>query len=343
MAVTIKRISEISGVSRGTVDRVLNGRAGVRPETAALVLKVAEELGYKPNRAGMALAARKKSYRIGVLLTAEGVAFFEDVIRGVRAAEAELAEYDVAVELRSIKGYDAAVQLSAIEWLLPDIHALILNPIGDGRIRQKLEELEQSGIPVIAVNTDIASIPRPCYVGPDYYRNGRAAGGMMRLLLPAGARAVAIFGGSREMIGHRRRIAGFTDVLAAHRPDCHVVDRQFTEDDDIIAYEKATRCFSTYPGLDGVYIAAAGTYGVCRAVLSAFPGRKPAIVCSDLIPATTGLLREGLIQAAICQQPFRQGYESVRRIFDYLLSSHKPEDFLAGDEIMIAENAPGEG
>ena len=32
--VTIKKIAELCGVSRGTVDRVLNGRGRVKPETA---------------------------------------------------------------------------------------------------------------------------------------------------------------------------------------------------------------------------------------------------------------------------------------------------------------------
>ena len=55
---TIKQISELSGVSRGTVDRVLNGRGHVSPEKERLVRSIAEQVGYKPNRAGKALAAR---------------------------------------------------------------------------------------------------------------------------------------------------------------------------------------------------------------------------------------------------------------------------------------------
>ena len=59
MAVTIKQIAKITGVSRGTVDRVLNHRGNVNSQTEALINKTADELGYKPNLAGKALAARK--------------------------------------------------------------------------------------------------------------------------------------------------------------------------------------------------------------------------------------------------------------------------------------------
>ena len=42
--VTIKQIAELCGVSRGTVDRVLNGRGKVKAEKAALVRAMAEKL-----------------------------------------------------------------------------------------------------------------------------------------------------------------------------------------------------------------------------------------------------------------------------------------------------------
>ena len=59
MAVTIKKIAEVAGVSRGTVDRALNGRSGVKPEVKENILKIADELGYKPNYAAKALADKR--------------------------------------------------------------------------------------------------------------------------------------------------------------------------------------------------------------------------------------------------------------------------------------------
>ena len=61
---TMKEIADLSGVSRGTVDRVLNGRGSVRPETAKRVMEIAEQLNYQPNKAGLILAAQKKNLKI---------------------------------------------------------------------------------------------------------------------------------------------------------------------------------------------------------------------------------------------------------------------------------------
>ena len=53
--VTMKKIAELCGVSRGTVDRALNGRGRVNMETAENIREVARQLGYEPNPAGTAV------------------------------------------------------------------------------------------------------------------------------------------------------------------------------------------------------------------------------------------------------------------------------------------------
>ena len=57
---TMKEIAQLAGVSRGTVDRVLNHRGAVNDDTRKKVLEIAELLKYQPNKAGIALAALKK-------------------------------------------------------------------------------------------------------------------------------------------------------------------------------------------------------------------------------------------------------------------------------------------
>ena len=65
---TIKEIAELAGVSRGTVDRVLNNRGAVNPATAQKVRDIAKALDYRPNRAGLVLAAQKKNLKLGIIL-----------------------------------------------------------------------------------------------------------------------------------------------------------------------------------------------------------------------------------------------------------------------------------
>lgn len=338
MSVTIKQISEISGVSRGTVDRVLNGRGRVSPEKEALVRRVAEQLGYKPNLAGKALAARKKSYSIGVLLTAEGVSFFDEVIRGIRQAASEMADYGITVILKTIKGYDSAVQLREIENLRKRVHALILNPINEAEIIEEINSLTNDGIGVFTLNTDVEESRRLCYIGPDYYKSGQAACGMMGLLLN-GKGNIGIFTGSVKILGHNQRIAGIRNVIQQRLPELMVSDIGETGDDDIQAYAAAARMLQNVPNIDGLILVAAGSYGVCRAVLELPEERRPRIVAMDAVPTTVKMMQEGVIHATICQQPFTQGYQAVQQAFRYLVQGELPdrERIFTETEIRIRE------
>lgn len=47
---TLQMVAEYTGVSRGTVDRVLNNRSHVKAEVRTRVLKALEELRYLPRR-----------------------------------------------------------------------------------------------------------------------------------------------------------------------------------------------------------------------------------------------------------------------------------------------------
>jgi LacI family transcriptional regulator len=53
---TIYEFAQRIGVSIGTVSRALNGRSGVSAQTRDMVLRRMKELGFRPNRAGRALA-----------------------------------------------------------------------------------------------------------------------------------------------------------------------------------------------------------------------------------------------------------------------------------------------
>ena len=77
---TIKEIAALAGVSRGTVDRVLNHRGAVHPKTAEKILEIAQALDYRPNRAGIVLAAQKRKLKLGVVLLGRGNPFYEDVL-----------------------------------------------------------------------------------------------------------------------------------------------------------------------------------------------------------------------------------------------------------------------
>lgn len=66
---TLKTIAQLSGLAVPTVSRALNDAADIRAETKALVRKIADEIGYVPNRAGVRLRTGRTNVISLVLAT----------------------------------------------------------------------------------------------------------------------------------------------------------------------------------------------------------------------------------------------------------------------------------
>lgn len=177
---TIKQIAELAGVSRGTVDRVLNNRGSVNANTAARVREIAEKLNYKPNKAGLMLAAQKKNLKIGVILFPDSN-FFSEVLEGVNAKAKELSAYNFTVLIRQVP-FDETEQFNTMEALLAEgINGLVIAPFNSLYIAAEIDRLTEMNIPVITVNTDILS-RRIAYVGSNYRLSGQTAAGLVSLM-----------------------------------------------------------------------------------------------------------------------------------------------------------------
>ena len=60
---TLRDVAVMSGFSMATVSRVMTGRGSVLRETAELIRRAAERLGYRPDHAAQALAQRSARVR----------------------------------------------------------------------------------------------------------------------------------------------------------------------------------------------------------------------------------------------------------------------------------------
>lgn len=335
---TIREIAALAGVSRGTVDRVLNNRGSVNPATAALVRDIAHKLDYKPNRAGIALAAQRRNLKLGVLLFDTGNLFFEEVWKGVQAKAEELAGYNCTVLTRRV-GFNARAQADAIAELEScQIDGLVLTPFNDELIARQIDLLAERGIPVITTNTDIHNSKRLAFVGSDFYRCGQTASGLMRLMTQ-GEINVGIVTGSSKVLCHTDRIKGFCDGISQNYPRIHVVETIENSDDEFESYDKTLELLARHPEINALYFTAGGVYGGCRAVQS-MHREDIRIISYDRISTTQELIEQDIISATICQQPELQGSKPLQLLFDFLMTGEKPEReyFYTAVDIRIREN-----
>ncbi len=327
---TIKEIAELAGVSRGTVDRVLNHRGFVNADTEKKVLEIANLLNYQPNKAGMALAAQKKKYVIGVLLFGEDNPFFDEVIEGLDAKLEELSIYGCTVVKKRIP-FDLQTQLDAIDALVEEgIHGLILSPYNAAEIQEKIDSLWENGIPCVTVNTDIPNSKRIAYVGSDYHKCGRIAANLLNIMVHGDIK-VGIITGSHNILCHEERIIGFSDFItenkdSANSASIEIVSILENDDDDYKSYEAVSTLLAEHPDLSALYFTAAGVYGGCRAIRNANLAYPPVVLTFDAVPSTKEMINDGIITATICQHPEEQGARSLALLVDYLLTNKLPED-----------------
>ena len=336
---TIKEIARICGVSRGTVDRVVNNRGKVKPETEALILKTIAEHGYTKNIVGRALTVKKTEPVIGVILCSEGNPFFDDVIKGFHAAQRDLLDYGATIILRTMCGHEVDRQLSLIDELAGRISALVIQPINSRRIAARLRQLKDGGMPIVTVNTDIESASRCCYVGSDYESGGAVAAGMLSLVT-GGQAQLGIIEGVPTLMGHVLRQKGFEDHLRAISPGITLIDRAPALDDPQQAYRAAFAMLQAHPEIDAIFVVAAGVYDACRAIIDCGREHSIRVVAYDDVPTTREMMHRGLIRAVVCQQPFEQGHRAVHEAFDMLLSGQMRENhmLIMENQIKIAEN-----
>ena len=339
MAVTIKDIAATAGVSRGTVDRALHGRGDVSAEVRERVLRIAEELSYRPNRAALGLAALKKAVRVGLLLPSEGNPFFDEVIRGARAAQESLSDFGAAVVLESVRGYEPKEHLRALRALAgKGVGGICAATVDVPEIREEIGALSARGVPVIAVNSELSECGCLSYVGCDYRQTGRIAAGLL-LLLGLSRPSVLIVTGSKRVRGHNERVAGFLERLREAGAPFSVTAELECEDDDEAAYALTLEALRRLPQADCLYVAGAGVQGVGRAVREAGLLGKEPILAFDDTPAVRALVHEGAVPATVCQSPFEQGYRAVKLMFRYLTSrSEPPKRWIATPVIKIREN-----
>lgn len=315
--VTIRQIAEITNVSRGTIDRVLNNRGGVSPETEKKVRAAIEALNYLPNKAGKNLAVRKKKLKFGFILFTPSSynPFFEVVEDGIREKAMELQEFGVSVDIRHTPFNAYSQQLELLDYFTQnEYNGIAITALNVPEISKKINEVSEMGIPIVTVNTDIPNSSRLAYVGSNYYKCGEVAANVAGLISNKNSK-VGIIGGSYNVMCLTERIAGFTDYLSHNYSEIEIVDTANNNQyDEIENYLIAKKMLESHSEINILFLAAAGVNGACKAVMEV--NRKIRVIAYDCLPSTIQLLEQNIVSAIIDQDPLYQGRMPLEILFE---------------------------
>ena len=339
---TIQMVAELAGVSRGTVDRVLNDRPHVNEEVRRRVLEAMRELGYISPREAYRRQAETalRPLTLGVLLPNWEGQFRAEVTEGVRQACEELEESKVRVLVRTCETdlpQEAVELLEAME--ADGAEGFAVCAVNDPAIQGWIAARTGAGVPCVTFNSDLPESGRLCFVGQDIRQAGRVAAGLLYKCVDRQGPVLAT-AGNLKFDGHRQRLDGFRERMGElGLPEEQVIVRE-TYNDYETTLQVVSEVLAERPELRGVYMANFSVSGCCAAIQRAGRTGQVHVVCHDINETVRQLVRAGAVDFTIPQDLRRQGYAPLLLLRD-LLRKKKPlgtERSQGQINILCAEN-----
>lgn len=345
---TVNTIAARAGVSRGTVDRVLNQRPHVRPDIYNKVVQAMRELDYIPPTEEQALALgltlpAREHCKLGILLPNERGYFRREILRGIADAQSFLKAYSAEVIVEECETDLPGETLERMEALLgQQVAGIAMRAPDHTSIAERIDTLHTRGIPVVTFNSDIANCKRLCFIGQDLVRGGRVAGELMsKCLTPDDHLLIAI--GNPEFNAHRLRLRGFCERLyekGFHGDHLEIIE---TYNDYSLTHQKVLEALQKNPALRGIYMANHSVTGCADAIREGGRQGQIHVISHDLTESTRRLLQSGEIDFAIAQNIHRQSYRALTVLYEYLQQHITPDadSELPAIDILCSQNLMG--
>ncbi|MBB4395865.1 LacI family DNA-binding transcriptional regulator [Bradyrhizobium sp. ERR14] len=343
-ALTLKDIAREAGVSLATVDRVLHNRPGVRPDTVRRVQAAIERNAFQPHVAAAELA-RGRARRFAFVMPSGPNPFMQQIEAYLGEMSAWLSARRLSVEMVATDVFAPSVLAASLEALSGDYDGVAVVALDHPSVRAAINDLVDAGTKVVTLVSDVPSSRRHHYVGIDNIAAGRTAGALVGRLVGQRSGKVAIVAGSQGLRDHAERIFGFNQVMASEFSGLSVLPVLEGRDEDDRSEQVLARLLGKHADIVGLYNVGAGTQGVAKALsneaLSDAGRDKVVFVGHDVTVLTRRLLLQGVMDAAISQNPGHEARAAVR----VLLALARGEPILREQEkiridIVMRDNLP---
>lgn len=327
---TLKQVAQRAGVSRRTVDRVLNQRGSVKLETAERVRSALRELNYCPDETGQVLAAKKRKLRLAFCsIKGETALLHEEIRQGAMKKAMDLEKLGVTVDFYTIDRKTPLEQEEAKK-LVAEFNCDGMAAVGQEEpiIQQMIEKAIELHIPIVFYNIDDEQVQRSCYVGCDYKKSGRIAAGLLGLCDSKSRVGIFTVGGSPKAFhspNYQGRVEGFLEEIEERYPQIELTGQYLLPRDILDCYDIVTEVLNREQEMNAVYLVNPGDYSACRAIKKVAGSRKIRIITNDTTKEAVALLQEGILTATISQDPESQGILPLQILYELLVFGRLPK------------------
>lgn len=340
LRMTLVDVAREAGVSLATVDRVLNGRPGVREPTVTRVKAAIDKLGYRPDPIASRLA-HGGSFRFCFILPTGTNTFMTNLGDAVTEAASLIAGQRAFIDIRHTDVFDPEALATALESIDSRYHGVSVVALDHPRVRAAIDDLVARGIAVATLVSDVPTSRRQWYVGIDHTAAGRTAGTLMGRFAGGRSGPVGVIAGSLSLRDHVERQFGFGQIVGDEYPNLRILPTRVGRDDRERTRFAAQAILAEHPDLVGIYNIGAGNQGIADALEEAGRTRDVILIGHDLTVHTRRLLLVGAMDAIINQDPGHQARSAAR----LLLAHCTGEPIVAAQEriridIFLRDNLP---
>ena len=336
--VTIYDIADKLGISIATVNRALNDKPRVKPETRELVKRTAEEMGFRPNALARSLSRRQ--LRLGVLAFTSFPEFHGRFIDGAKSAGQELQDFNVSVDYYSYN--EGMSDAPEAERFLHDCLKYFVDKHYDGVLALARHTMDfacfaENGVYLAAAVNDIDPQMRRFYVCYNGFVAGKMAAELIYRLLPDRSLPVAIASGWKGTGIHTIIENGFRSQM--ERMPLNLFRVCFNNDNEDIAYASTRQLLEDCPNLGAIYVNSFNSSGVIRAVRHAGKLGRILLITSDIYDELRQHITNGDVTASIFQNQYEQGKRGVHMLYHALADQQTYDNSVMIDpQIIMASN-----
>lgn len=332
----IKEIARQSGLGTATVDRVINGRAHVSPQSKARVEAAIAEL--EGQEAQLAARGRRMFFDFIV----EAPRRFSHEIR--QAAELVIPQIGAAVCRSRFLMQEVMSDAQAVTVLSRiakrGSHGVCLKARDTPEIRKAVFRLSEAGIPVVTLVTDIAEAGRIAYVGLDNHGAGRTAAYLVAKAVGDVDGAVLATRSDAGFLGEEARENAFVDSLKRLCPRLRVLHFTGGSGRHFETSQMMNKVVATLENLRAVYSMGGGNLSILE-VLQSAELRPDIFVAHDLDQDNRVLIEKGLLSFVL----HHDLQADMRNVFHAFLGHHRLEesqsDLMISDiQVVTPENIP---
>lgn len=293
--VRIADIMRVTGLSRSTVDRALNGRDRVHPRTQKVVLKTVAELQGSEARTLSDPIELAPAFTVDAVFRAS-----QGFMRQFHEANDRMGSPVVFHDMHLKSARDVEMQIAR---LCEDIgRPLLVNVENDPRVHAELAEARKRGKRVIAIVSDLAPEARDAFVGIDNRRAGQTAAFLLGNALRTGPSVVGLVAGDYAFGCHEAREMGFRSLLRSEFPQVSVIEtvvRQRVSSANT-AHAVQTLLISQ-SGIRAIYNTAGGNAGLERALIECGKLGEVLVVTHETSESGAELLKNRTTHYTIAQ------------------------------------------